>query len=159
MKRLVLGCVLLTQAVHAEDLNPLLQRLVTCQDSWQDLGSDQARIKRFVDALDAQFVRDDKKRLHVPRKDVTYLGFPVFEMTPESVGMGVGFGVTVKAPFDTVRKSFEKALGKTLKDCDASDGMKFCGLEIGPKRTVMMIGPATKPEQGTLIGCYYEYQK
>jgi hypothetical protein len=80
-------------------------------------------------------------------------------MTPESAGMGVGFAITVKAPMDKVRKSFEAALGKQLKECESGDGLNFCGLEIGPKRTVMMIGPSTKPEQGTLLGCYYEYVK
>jgi hypothetical protein len=90
---------------------------------------------------------------------VTFLGFPVFELTPDSAGMGVGFTVTVKAPIDKVRKSFETALGKTLKGCESSDGLTTCSLQLAPKRTALLVSPTNKPEVGTLAGCYYEYQK
>ncbi|MEO8098712.1 MAG: hypothetical protein ABI811_13500 [Acidobacteriota bacterium] len=161
MKRLVLvtGMLLGQLAAYAADLDPLLQRLVLCQDSWQDFTKDPARGKKFGDALNAQFQRDDKKRLHVPRGQVTYLGYPVFELTPETAGMGLGFTVTVKAPMDKVRKSFEAALGKALTSCEKGDGLTFCSLELAPKRTAMLVSPTAKPEIGTVIGCYYEYEK
>src|SRR5262245_21495708 len=99
MKRLILviGMLSAQAAAYAEDLNPLLQCLVLCQDSWQDFDKDPARGKRFGDALNAQFQRDDKKRVHVPRGQVNYLGYPVFELTPETAGIGLGFTITVKA--------------------------------------------------------------
>ncbi|MEO5922984.1 MAG: hypothetical protein ABIR70_04070 [Bryobacteraceae bacterium] len=153
------GVLLTASIAHSADLDPLLQRLVLCQDSWQDFEKSPAAGKKTGDALDAQFQRDDKKRLHVPRGQVTYLGFPIFELTPESAGMGVGFTITVKAPMDKVRKSFETALGKKLSNCESGDGLTTCMLELAPKRTVMLISPTAKPEVGTVLGCYYEYVK
>jgi hypothetical protein len=153
------GMLLGSASLHAADLHPLLQRLVLCQDSWQDFAKNPDAGKKTGDALDAQFQRDDKKRLHVPKGQVTYLGFPIFELTPESAGIGVGFTITVKAPISQVRKSFEKALGKELSSCESGDGLTFCSLEVGPKRTVMLVSPTAKPELGTVLGCYYEYVK
>ncbi len=159
VKRAILATLLTLTAANGADLDPLLQRLVLCQDSWQDFSKNPEAGKKAGDALDAQFQRDDKKRLHVPKGTVTYLGFPVFELTPETAGMGVGFTVTVKAPMDKVRKSFETALGKKLTMCESGDGLTFCSLELAPKRTVMLVSPTTKPEVGTVLGCYYEYVK
>ena len=155
----ILALVLAQTAASAEELHPLLKRLVLCQDSWQDFATDPARAKPVGDALNAQFHRDEKKRLHVPNGTVTFLGFPVFELTPDSAGMGVGFTVTVKAPIEKVRKSFEAALGKALKSCESSDGLTHCGLQLAPKRAAMLVSPTNKPEIGTLVGCHYEYQK
>lgn len=159
MTRLILILFLAHAAAPAEPLHPLLHRLVLCQDSWQDFAQDPARAEKVGDALNAQFRRDDKKRLLVPKGQVTFLGFPVFELTPDSAGMGVGFTVTVKAPIDKVRKGFETALGKTLTGCEGSDGLTSCSLQLAPKRTAMLVSPTNKPEVGTLAGCYYEYQK
>src|SRR4051812_33178636 len=97
---LVTAMLLGQVTAHAEDLNALLQRLVTCKDSWQDFKNDPASGQKFGEALNAQFQRDDKKRVHVPRGQVTYLGYPVFELTPDTAGMGLGFTLTVKAPID-----------------------------------------------------------
>jgi hypothetical protein len=144
---------------HAEDLNALLQRLVAYQDSWQDFKNDPAKGKQVGVALDAQFKLDDKKQVHVPRAQVTYLGYPVFELTPDTAGMGLGFTVTVKAPIDKVRKSFEAALGKKLGSCETGDGMTACSLELAPKRTAILMAPTANPEVGTLVGCYYEYER
>ncbi len=155
----VIGLFFGSAGLHAADLHPLLQRLVLCQDSWQDFAKNPDVGKKTGDALDAQFQRDDKKRLHVPKGQVTYLGFPVFELTPESAGMGVGFTITVKAPIAKVRPAFEAALGKKVSMCESGDGLTTCALEIGPKRTVMLVSPTAKPEVGTVLGCYYEYVK
>ena len=155
----ILTLLLAPAFAAAEDLHPLLQRLVLCQDSWQDFAKDPATGKKTGDALNAQFQRDNKKRVHVPNGTVTFLGFPVFELTPESAGMGLGFTVTVKAPIDKVRKSFEAALGKPLTGCESGEGLTNCSLQLAPKRTAMLVAPTRNPEVGTLIGCYYEYQK
>ena len=151
--------ILVSPTLRAADLHPLLQRLVLCQDSWQDFAKNPEAGAKTGNALDAQFQRDDKKRLHVPKGQVTYLGFPIFELTPESAGMGVGFTITVKASVDKVRPAFEAALGRKLTMCESGDGLTFCSVEIGPKRTVMLISPTAKPEVGTVLGCYYEYIK
>jgi hypothetical protein len=83
----------------------------------------------------------------------------VAEAYPDSVGMGVGFSLTVDAPYDTARAAMEKALAKKLVHCEASDGMKTCELEVASQRTVtIMAGDRPKSRQ-TLIGCYYYYEK
>ena len=37
--------------------------------------------------------------------------------------------------------------------------MRSCELEIADKRTFMMMAPDNQKGSGTLIGCYYFYEK
>jgi hypothetical protein len=83
----------------------------------------------------------------------------VSQAFPGSVGMGVGFSLTLDATFNDARKAAEKALGKALQKCESGEGMRNCELEIAPQRTVTLMAE-DKPGIGhTLIGCYYFYEK
>ncbi len=94
-----------------------------------------------------------------PSLKVSVAGLPVVQAFPESAGMGVGFSLIVDATFDVARQHIEKVVGKPFKDCEVGDGMRSCGLEVGPKRTVLlMTGESGKAKQ-TLVGCYYYYEK
>jgi len=137
-----------------------LTRMALCQDSWVEWGKgDPARFKVFAEHIHAAFTPHGNDPYMLPKTNVSVLGLHVAQAFPESIGMGVGFSLTVDAPFDATRKVMEKALGKTLKHCEASDGMKTCELEIAAQRTVTaMAGDDPKSHQ-TLIGCYYYYEK
>jgi hypothetical protein len=78
---------------------------------------------------------------------------------PESVGMGVGFSVVLDAAFDTARESLEKTLGKKLTDCEVSDGMRTCGLELEKEKTITLMAGEHDTKRRTLLGCYYFYAK
>jgi len=73
--------------------------------------------------------------------------------------MGLGYSVVVEASFDTARASFEKQTGKRFKQCEASEGMKSCELEIGPKKTMVIMEASRGAQPQTLLGCYYYYQQ
>jgi hypothetical protein len=73
--------------------------------------------------------------------------------------MGVGFSVMVETPFDTTRRTVEKIFGKSLQKCDSSDNMRTCELEIGEKRTFMLMAEDSAKSGTTLLGCYYYYEK
>lgn len=137
-----------------------LTHMALCQDSWVEWGkNDPARFKMFAEHIHAAFSHHDNEPHWLPKASVSVLGLDVAQAFPDSVGMGVGFSLTVDAPFDKARAAMEKALGKTLHHCEVSDGMKNCELEIAPQRTVtLMAGDSPKSHQ-TLIGCYYYYEK
>jgi len=138
----------------------VIARLATCQDSWLDWHTaDPAAQQEFVDRFRADFSRSGNDPFWTPKSAKSILGLRVLQAFPESVGMGVGFSVTVDAPFDTARTSLEKTVGKKLAKCETSDGMRSCELEIAEKRTLMLMS-ADDPKAGeTLVGCYYFYEK
>jgi hypothetical protein len=137
-----------------------LTRMALCQDSWVDWSkSDPARLKVFAEHIRAAFSPHANDPYMLPKANVSVAGLRVVEAFPDSVGMGVGFSLTVDAPFDATREVMEKALGKTLQKCETSDGMRSCELEIAEQRTfTLMAGDDPKSRQ-TLIGCYYYYEK
>jgi hypothetical protein len=145
-------------ASAADDVG--LTRMATCQDSWVEWGKvDPARFKVFAEHIHAAFTPHGNDPYMLPKASVSVLGLHVAQVFPESIGMGVGFSLTIDAPFDTTRAAIEKTLGKKLVHCEASDGMKSCELEIAQQRTVtLMAGDDPKARQ-TLIGCYYYYEK
>ena len=53
--------------------------------------------------------------------------------------MGVGFSVMVNANFDRSKITVEKKIGKSLKQCEVGDNMRTCLLEIGEKKTIMLM--------------------
>ena len=57
------------------------------------------------------------------------------------------------------RRSLEKTLGKSLEKCDVSDNMRTCELEMGEKRTLMLMAEDNPKSATTLLGCYYYYEK
>jgi len=143
-----------TQA--AED--PAMLRLLTCQDSWLDWKNDEARMRRFVNTVEAQYVRSEQGTAFTPKAPTTVLGHPVAQVYPQSVGMGLGYSVVVNAPFTVARQSFEKQLGRPLK-CSTSDGMRACELPVAEKKTAMLMASDNPSNKTTLLGCYYYYEK
>ena len=139
----------------------IIQRLALCQDSWLDMQKgDPAQLKTTGDHLRAVFAPPNGDEPFVlPNTNLTIAGMRITQAFPNSVGMGVGFSATVAAPFDVARKNVESVMGKKLPHCEASDGMKSCELQIAEKRTVMLMAADPPDKNGTLIGCYYFYEK
>jgi hypothetical protein len=73
--------------------------------------------------------------------------------------MAVGFSVTVDAPFDKARAAVEKIVGKKLAHCETGDNMKTCTLQIADQRAVTLMASDPPDKNGTLVGCYYFYEK
>lgn len=160
--RIALGlCLSLVclSSVPARAVDSLFERLATCQDSWRDWKENPAQMKVLGDTFTASFTRKPDGAAWAAKPGVTVLGLPVTEGYPQSVGMGVGFSLTVDATFDTTRSHVEKAIGKALQKCEASDGMKSCELELAPQRTVMLMAEDSAKSKTTLVGCYYLYEK
>ena len=150
--------VLLAPAWASDD--DALTRLALCRDSWVDWQkSDPAKLKAFGESFRAQFSPHDNDPYFLPTRNVSAVGLRVTEAFPDSVGMGVGFSLTVDATFDEARKALETALGKTLQKCDSGEGMKNCEREIAPQRTVTLLSEDRPGSRHTLIGCYYFYEK
>lgn len=136
-----------------------LEQMATCRDSWLDWKDDPVRAASHRDSFLAEFREREGSPFHVPISSVTMMGLPVSEVYSHSVGMGLGFSVSVKAPFDKAKKAVEQSLGKTLTKCETGEGMRTCELEIGEKKTVMMLSDAAGKTGATLIGCFYYYEK
>jgi hypothetical protein len=150
--------ILLCPALASDDDG--LARMTLCKDSWVDWSkSDPAKMKAFADRFRAQFSPHGNDPFVLPKANVSVVGLRVAQAFPDSVGMGVGFSLTVDATFDDARKAVEKALGKPLEKCESGDGMRTCGLEIAPRRTVMLMAEDRPGVRNALIGCYYFYEK
>jgi hypothetical protein len=145
--------------VRAAD-DPALERMALCRDSWFDWKtSDPAALKKYVDHIRAGFTPHDNDPYFLPKAKTSILGLNVPQVFPESIGMAVGFSLTVDAPFDKTRKIVEKALGKTLPHCETGDDMKTCALEIAEKRDFTIMSEDSPKATQTLVGCYYFYEK
>ena len=145
-------------ALAADD--PGIARMATCRDSWFDWqNKDPARLKAFGDRFRASFVPKGDEGYFVPKTDATVAGLNVLRVYPGSVGMGVGFSLFVDAGFDKTRDALARLTGKRLDKCETGDGMHSCELEIGPKRTFMLMADDNPKSHRTLIGCYYFYEK
>jgi hypothetical protein len=137
-----------------------LTRMALCQDSWVEWSKgDPVRFRAFVEHVRAAFTPHDNDPYWLPKANVSVAGMRVVQVFPQSVGMGVGFSLTVDAAFDDARKAMERSLGKTLQHCETGDGMKTCDLEIAPQRTVTLMAEDSPKSHQTLIGCYYFYEK
>jgi hypothetical protein len=136
-----------------------LEQMATCKDSWLEWGADDTRVGAYRDSFAAQFRQNEGSPFFVPIAGVTLLGMPVVRVFANSVGMAKGFSVGVDAPFDAAKKNVERLLGKTLSHCETGDGVRACQLEIADKKTVMLLGDATGKEKGTIVGCFYFYEK
>ncbi len=162
MKIPALAGILLVLAfapVRAAD-DPGLARMALCQDSWFDWSkSDPVQMKKFVDHIRAGFTPHDNDPYFLPKANTSILGLHVSQVFPESIGMAVGFSLTVDAPFDKTRKIVEKALGKTLPHCETGDSMTTCALEIAEKRDFTVMSDDSPKATQTLVGCYYFYEK
>ena len=137
-----------------------LTRMALCKDSWVEWQkSDPAKMKAFADRFHGQFSPHDNDPYFLPKANVSVLGFHVSQAFPGSVGMGVGFSLTVDATFDDTRKAVEKALGKKLGKCESGEDMRTCELDIAPQRNVTLFAEDKPNAKHTLIGCYYFYEK
>lgn len=139
-----------------------LERMATCQDSWLDWKtSDPAKLQAFAARFQSGYTHGEGEQggFLVPKTPQTVMGLRVTQVFPESVGMGVGFSVTIDAPFDTARSAVEKLLGKKLGKCETGDGMRMCELQIAEKRTVTLMSGDNPNDKTTLVGCYYLYEK
>lgn len=135
-------------------------RMAICQDSWLDWKTgDPARLQAFAAQFESGYTQGGDGQFLVPKSPQTLAGLRITQVFPESVGMGVGFSVTVDAPFDATRKSVEKLLGKPLGKCETSDGMRSCELELAPQRTVTLMAGDDPKSHATLVGCFYLYEK
>lgn len=154
-----LALLLIGTAAQAAEPQDTLSRLASCQESWLDMKDDPARAQKFAEVIKAHFVQDDRAPTWKPRKPLSWLGQPILEITPQSIGMGLGFAVTVKATAKDVKPAYEQLVGQPLGQCERGDGAMTCEREIAEKRTAMLAAPLTKPELGTMLGCYYFYQQ
>jgi hypothetical protein len=145
------------QAADAAD--DLIERLATCQASWRDWKDDPVQSKHAAEIFNATFGNQASDGSFTPKQKVTVVGLPVLQVYPESVGMGVGFSVVLEATFEDARAHAEKALGKTLSQCENGDGMRTCGLEIAKERTVTLMAGERDTKKRALLGCYYFYAK
>ena len=154
----VLALAFAAAPVRAADDSALL-RMATCQDSWLDWNkAAPASLKAFGERFQSQFSHSGNDPFATPKAPVSVAGLRIVQAFPQSVGMGVGFSLTVAASFDKARKVVETTLGKKLIHCEASDGMHSCELEIAAQRTVTLMSADDAPNE-TLIGCYYLYEK
>jgi hypothetical protein len=151
--------VCLAVAAPARAADDLIEKLVTCKESWYDNRSDEARMRALGNTFNESFKPHEKEHYFVPKSKVTVLGLPVVQAYPQSVGMGLGFSLLVDANFDKARAALEKATGKSLEQCETGDGMKSCELEVAEKRTLMVLAGENGRSKTTLLGCYYFYEK
>ena len=154
---LFLAAVIPAQAAD----NPMIERLATCQDSWFEWkSSDPARLQQFVAGFQSDFSQKERGPFFVPKSSQTVIGLPVAQVFPQSVGMGVGFSIVVNATFDRTRTSLERRIGKPIRKCEPpSDNMRTCELEIGAKKTLVLMAEDNAKSTTTLFGCYYFYEK
>ena len=155
-----LAALVFVRPVSAAD-DASITRMALCQDSWIEwTKNDTKAFDAFRNHFMGQFAMPrENKPNWMPKASVSVLGMHVAQGFPDSVGMGVGFSLTVDAPYDKTRAALEKTLGKKLVHCEASDGMKSCDLEVAPQRTITLMAEDSPKAKQTLIGCYYYYEK
>lgn len=154
----VFGLAFAFGPAHAAD-DVQIARLATCRDSWMDWSKTApARLQEFVGRFRSNFAQNGNDGSFVPRAATSIAGLRIVQVFPQSVGMGVGFSVTVDADFDKARKALEGALGKPLAKCETGDGMRSCELDVAEQRTVMLMA-ADNEKDRALVGCYYLYEK
>jgi hypothetical protein len=152
--------VAITPAPAADNLG--IERLATCQDSWLDWkSSNPVQLQKFIEDFRSAFLRKkDTDAFFVPKSSQTIVGLPLAEVFPESVGMAVGFSVTVNASFEKAKAALEKKIGRPFKKCEPpSDNMRTCELEIGEKKTIVLMVEDNPRSTTALFGCYYFYEK
>ncbi|MBT9504332.1 MAG: hypothetical protein IV092_24015 [Burkholderiaceae bacterium] len=151
---LLAPCLAGSASAAADDSQ--LQRLLSCEDSWLDWRGDRARMGAFARDFQSRFTQEPRSPAFTPKQKLSLLGLPVEQVFPESVGMGVGFSVQVNAPAEQVRQALEQRLGKSMK-CEVSEGTLACELEIGEKRTAILMTADKGRGRSSLLGCYYFY--
>jgi hypothetical protein len=156
---LTIFLVAVTPACAADNLS--IERLATCQDSWLDWKkSDSVQLKKFAESFQSDFSRKEEDPFFVPKSNQTVAGLPVVQVFPDSIGMAVGFSLVVNSNFDTTKTSLAKKIGKSFSKCEPpSDNMRTCELEIGEKKTILLMAEDNVKSKTTLLGCCYFYAK
>ena len=114
---LTIFLVVVTPVRAADNLG--IERLATCQDSW--LGwknSDSARLKKFAESFQSDFLQKEKDPFFVPKSNQTVAGLLVAQVFPQSIGTAVGFAVVVNANFDRTKTILAKKIGKPFSKCE-----------------------------------------
>ena len=135
-----------------------LTRLATCRDSWLGWQDDERGMTNYIGQFDADYTHGNDDATFLPKAPSRVLGFPLMKVYPQSVGLGIGFSVELAGTLAQVRTEVEKQLGKSL-ECDASDGMTSCGLELAPSKTVTLAADGNGTGKSSLLGCFYIYEK
>jgi hypothetical protein len=141
----------------ADDGN--IERMATCQDSWLEWKNDPAKLDDFAKHIRANFAEKDNSAYLVPKSEISAFGLKVVQLFPGSIGMAVGFSVIVAADFKTTRASLEKRLNKSFGKCETGDTMLTCELEVGEKKTILLLAEDDAKIAHTLFGCFYYYEK
>jgi hypothetical protein len=137
-----------------------VEDLALCRDSWLDWKSAApSKLESFGAFLRSDFAHNENDAFFTPKSAMTIDGLKVTQVFPGSVGMGLGFSAMVDASFDVAKQAFERELGRPLRDCETSDGMRTCELSIAEQRTVMLVSSDPPNDKTTLVGCYYFYEK
>jgi len=144
-------------ALAADDIN--IERLATCQDSWLEWKNEPSKLKDLSRYIKSNFVEKENSAFLEPKSEKTVFGLKVVQLFPESIGMAVGFSVVVEADFKKARAALEKRLGKSFKKCETGDNMLTCELEIGDKKTILLMAEEDGKITNTLLGCFYYYEK
>jgi hypothetical protein len=146
--------------LHAQTKDDVgVLRLLTCQDSWMEWKDDPAKRQKFVDELKMNFKQNERDGTFEPIKPMSILGHQVFQLYPQSVGMGVGYSVIVSASFDATKASLEKQMGKPFDRCETASEGKSCERQLAKLKTVMLMEGSRGKDPKTLFGCYYLYEK
>ena len=107
--------------------DPRVEDLALCRDSWLDWKSTApSKLESFGAFLRSDFAHNENDAFFTPKSAMTIDGLKVTQVFPGSVGMGLGFSVLVDATFDVAKQAFERELGRPLRDCETSDGMRTC---------------------------------
>lgn len=135
---------------------PVLSRLATCQDTWSGWQEGDPRMDRYVAFFENGYTRDDDAASFTPKAPTTSMGFSVTNVFPQSVGMGVGFSVTLVGGYAQIQMAVESELKQPM-DCSTSDGMKSCVVGLAADRIVMLTSADNGAAPSSLLGCFYRY--
>ena len=140
--------------------DPRISDLALRRASWLDWkNSDAGKFDSFGELIRSNFSSNGNDGSFAPNSPMTIDGLKVTEVFPSSLGMGLGFSVVVDATFGIAKQALERALGKPLRNCEASDGMRSCELSIAKDRTVTLAANDPPNDKTSLLGCYYYYEK
>jgi len=143
--------------VRAAD-DPQLQGLALCQDTWLSWKDDSVRMARYANYVQTQFEQSPSDGAFVPKLPKSVFGWPVAQVYPQSVGMGVGFSLTVNVDHARARAMIERQVGKAM-ECSDSEGVRACAVELGAKKTAVLMTDQNGAAKTSLLGCYYFYQQ
>lgn len=135
-----------------------LQRLALCQDRWTDLKDDAVRMSWFGNYIETRFNRGASDDVFSPKSPTRVLGWSVTHIYPQSVGMGVGFSLTVKVDHARARAAIANQVGQPM-NCTASEGVRSCAVEPGCKRTAVLMAGQNGRALSSLMGCYHFYRQ